>query len=352
MKPEEHSPLRLLAPPDEQMLGSSPDWFLHQLGQASWITQPGLDTSRNRVVSTLLHGNEPSGFCAVWRWFKTGETPAGTTHFFLGAVKTALAEPGFFYRQLPDQRDQNRCFNGPFDDEPGQIAKAMLKQLSACQPEAMVDLHNTSGTGPAFTVTIEDTPSHRALTSLFAERMLHTEVRLGALMELTTPQCPILTVECGGAMDPRSEQVAYDGLEQYLLRRDVLHEPQSDWALEVLRQPMRICLNKDASIAYADHPVGQVDLTLPCTIEKLNFGLVPAGTRIGWLGPQGLDAIEVLDGHGRCHTDRLFQHREDELVLRQAAHLFMITSNPQIAISDCLFYAAFEQPELQSKESA
>ena len=147
------SPLRTVTPP------SSPDlWpadvegFLRQLGGPAWITVPGRDRSRCRVVSTLLHGNEPSGARAVLAWLRSGVEPAVDTVFFIGSVAAALEPPGFAHRTLFGERDLNRCFLPPFQGPEGELAREVLARIRALRPEALVDLHNTTGHTPPYGV--------------------------------------------------------------------------------------------------------------------------------------------------------------------------------------------------------
>ena len=72
----------------------------------------------------------------------------------IASVEAAKSPPLFSHRQRPGYRDQNRCFHPPFNDREGQIASAILETLAITKPEALIDIHNTSGSGPSFAVTI------------------------------------------------------------------------------------------------------------------------------------------------------------------------------------------------------
>lgn len=331
--------------PKADEIGSCVHQFLQKLQQPSLISQQGRDTSRCRLMITLLHGNEPSGLKALWRWLKSEQKPEVTSYFFIGVVEAALEEPGFVHRHFPHLRDLNRCFEGPFDDVPGQIASTLLNLIEALKPEATLDVHNTSGSGPSFAVSFSDSPSHIALSSLFTERLLLTETRLGAIMEKTTEALPIVTIECGGAIDPESERVAWDGLQRFLTLNNVLQEPPHDWQMEVLTDPIRITLTEHASIAYSETPSAEADLTLPPDIEHLNFGRIQANTPLAALKQPGTSVIQAKDGRGNVRTEELFEARGAELFSRVGLKAFMITTNPQIAKSDCLCYVVVDDGE-------
>jgi len=272
----------------------------------------------------------------VFDWLRSGRQPAVTTLIFIGAVDAALEAPLLTTRHRPGVRDLNRCFGPPLDDAPGITAAALLQVLHERRPEALVDLHNTSGAGPAFAVSIGDTPRHEQLALLFTRRMLVTRIRLGALMEITAPPLTAITVECGGAMDEQAHRVAAAGLENFLTRPNLYEAPPT--GLEKLYHPMRLELVDNASIAYADHPRDDVDITLPFEVERLNNGVTPAGTFIGWLGQRGMLCLTSQSDREEAVLHRYFTDRGGQLVTLVDLKIFMVTTNPAIARGDCLFY--------------
>ena len=60
--------------------------WLESLGGATAWLVPGRDRSRTRVVTTLLHGNEPSGFVALHDWLRSGPQPAVDSLLIVGNV--------------------------------------------------------------------------------------------------------------------------------------------------------------------------------------------------------------------------------------------------------------------------
>ena len=330
-------PIRYWENPRPEEIADQFEDFLLQLEGPIWIYQQGRDSSRCRVASALIHGNEPSGFHAIHRWLRTGLQPAVDLYFFIGATKAAQALPLFSNRHLPDQRDLNRCFRPPFNDENGQIAAECLHRMSSVQPEAVIDIHNTSGAGPCFAVACNNDRRHQAITRLFCNRLIITDIRLGALMEFEE-QFTVTTIECGGAHDPQAHEVAWRGLKQFASQGQLFSEQAELDALEVFRQPLRVELFSKYELAYGESVNEQADLTLVHDIERYNFGTVPANTHLGWLGPQGLNALVVRDSQGISHTHQYFRSDANELQTNADLKLFMITKNSKIAKADCLFY--------------
>lgn len=325
--------------PSPRTLGRSPLEWLDRLHKPTVVYVAGRDRSRTRALATLLHGNEPSGLFAIHRWLLEQHTPAVNMLFLLGGVYPAKLSPTFSRRQLPNGLDLNRCFKEPFEGEEGAIAQAILAELGKAQPECLLDVHNTSGTGPAFAVTITNDAAHQALTSLFTDRLIMTDLRLGALMEYSEQEVPTVTIECGGSQDEQAHQLAYEGLVRYASRPDVLSLEKAEWDVNVLRNPIRVELAPDATIEYRLVPSGQADLTFPPDIEHRNFGIVSPDQPLGWVGKKGLSILTAI-GHNRTESmAQILRVKDGQIYPAQAIKAFMITTNPVIAKSDCLFYA-------------
>ncbi|GAA0690008.1 hypothetical protein GCM10009104_15750 [Marinobacterium maritimum] len=331
--------LDYLNDPSPRTLGRSPIEWLDRLHKPTVVRVAGRDRSRTRAMATLLHGNEPSGLFALHRWLLEQHTPAVNMLFLVGGVYPAKIPPRFSMRQLPEGRDLNRCFKEPFEGEEGAIAEAMLAELHSAKPECLLDVHNTSGTGPSFAVTISNDAAHQALTSLFTDRLIMTDLRLGALMEFSEQEVPTVTIECGGSQDDHAHQLAYEGLVRYVSRPDVLSLEQAEWDINVLRNPIRVELAPEATIEYRLEPTGHADLTLPPDIEHRNFGIVSPDEPLGWIGNKGLSILTAISHNRTENMEQVLIVKEGQIYPAQAIKAFMITTNPVIAKSDCLFYA-------------
>ncbi len=318
-------------------LDDTVETFLQRLGGPCWIRVRGRDRSRVRALITLLHGNEPSGTRALHRFLRSAGQPATDILALVANVPAALAGPGFSQRMLPGRRDLNRCFAGPPDDDEGRLAREILDTLRAARPEALIDLHNTSGAGPAYGVGVRADPSFLALASLFASHYVLTDIRLGALMEATADEFPTVTVECGGAQEAKSDAVAFAGIEKYFCMENVVGDGSDRPDVTVIERPLRIRLADGATVAYAGTPVEGRSLTLRTDIDRFNSNLLKAGEPIGWARRRvPLD----VSGRGGSHTgEDLFELRGGRLRARMPLRLFMATTDVRIAVADCLFYA-------------
>jgi len=329
---------RFFRDPAPAEVGASVEAFLRWLDGPACLLLSGADASRCRAFVTLLHGNEPSGAMALWRWLRAGERPAVNLVCIVASVTAALSEPLFTHRMLPRARDLNRCFRPPFDDAQGRLAEEILELLRVHRPEALVDMHNTSGSGPSFAVCTFPDRQHDALAALFTRRVIISHLDLGALMEISDHRCPTVTIEVGGRRDDAAHRCAFEGLGRYATAADVFGTVPGR-GFERLADPVRLELRPGVSLTYAPAPCAGHDITLRPDIEHHNFGSVAPDVVLGWTGGPAGRLFRAVDATGACAVDRLVRIEDGELRPAQPLKLFMITTNAGIAQSDCLFYA-------------
>lgn len=325
--------------PSPDDIGDNFNAFLHKLAGPTHIHVEGKNSARCRAVTTLLHGNEPSGLQGVFNILKSGKQPVVDMHYFILSVDAAKQAPGFIYRMLPHHKDLNRCFRSPFsDNEQDQLALELLQNLIALAPECLIDIHNTSGSSPAFGVTTFMDIRHNALVSLFTHRMIVTDLALGSLMEISEAFFPTVTIECGGSLDTESAQLATDGLLHYTTLDDVLTDSHNDLILEYFHNPIRLELCEGSDIAYGDHCLFEDGVTLLPDVEVHNFGVVQPDCQLGFVSGALNATLSAKDIAGNERVADFFQLQDGRLHPACPLKLFMVTTNPEIARKDCLFY--------------
>ena len=325
--------LNILRAPKPCDISKGADDFLRDLGVSTIIELPGRDRSRNRTFVTLSHGNEPSGFQALHKWLREGRSPAVDITVVLAGVEAALKEPIFFHRHLPDQRDFNRCFCPPYEDPQGLKAKEVLERILWDCPEAVIDMHNTSGATPPFAVSCKGGIGERALARIFVDRLIVSDLRMGALMEGKF-SCPVVTVEVGGSGDAGSLDTAIEGLERFFLWEDLF---TNDRTVPLVTNPLRLEL-KNIGLGYADGSSEDHEIILRNDIESLNFRPLDRNEYIGWIDEQKLSCLRVRKKNGLCDINKYFTIRQGRIYPKGSMVLFMATKRADIAVSDCLFY--------------
>lgn len=319
--------------------------FLRQLNGLSIFDVKGTDTSRTRVITTLIHGNEPSGFIALHRWLLEKKIPEVNIRFILCNPEAAALTPEFSHRYLVDAEDLNRFFtlnnisptksNNPIRHR----AEKIIKAVTEVNPEAIVDLHNTSGSSPAFGVSIYDSDQVLDLISLFTNKVIITDLHVGAIMEQKF-SAPIVTIECGGACQRQSHQLAIAGLEKFTNKKSIF-DHHAD-TVDIHRHPCRIELKKGTVVGYGDYPLLTADITLRSDTELLNNELTPAGQLIGWYEKDNQLPLIVKDEQGNDKLSVMLYLEKGGIYTRQRLQIFMATKQIDIATNDCLFYASLE----------
>lgn len=318
--------------PNKSLLGRSELQFLANLGGPSVIHIQGKDTSKCRVIVTLLHGNEPSGLKAIYQLLSQNFQPEVNTKVIIASVVASLTEPVFTHRMLPGKTDLNRCFSSSRKDLQSQLASAINKEIHSFSPEAVVDIHNTSGSGPAFSVSINNSQKHLALAAHFTHRMVYTDIRLGSIMEQSYG-CPVVTIEAGGAYDNEADLNAINGIKSFLNAQLVFEQTQD---IELLHNPRRLELQPNCIIRYDSEFDSQSNVTFHQDIEKYNFKQVAANTALAWVDEKGLSHF-TLDNN-KQPVNHYFKVKGNVLYTAMPLTLFMITTRAIIAKSDCLLY--------------
>ena len=83
---------RFLREPLATEIGDNVEQFLRILGGPACVYLEGERTDVTRAFVTLLHGNEPSGLMALFRWLKSGRRPAVNMVCIIASVPAALEE--------------------------------------------------------------------------------------------------------------------------------------------------------------------------------------------------------------------------------------------------------------------
>ncbi len=284
-------------------------------------------------VSTLLHGNETSGWDAVRRIALRDDAAEFSWMVFLGNVRAAAQGA----RSLPEQPDFNRIWNAGSDDEEDRavsgadiwqddsqtppsetrLAKAVTQAAQAAQPFFAVDVHNNSGHNPPYSVITSLDETTLAAAAAFSPLAIHARQPAGVQTRRFSRFCPAVTIETGQPEDPQSAERA----ETYLLR--CLREgrpPRAERSnLALYENIVRVTVKGDVE----PHP----------GLERLNFGVAAPGQCIAHRGE-----LVAQDSHGRVVTDEFLDSNGTATRLRRSVTLSMYTSDVAIARQDCLCY--------------
>tara|TARA_R110000737_G_scaffold1598_18_gene4841 strand:+ start:6037 stop:7113 length:1077 start_codon:yes stop_codon:yes gene_type:complete len=344
------SEINYLVAPCNRTLHADYQQFLLSLTGLTVIDINGKNNNEWRVISTLLHGDEPSGLIAIHRWLTSENVlpqPKTNIRIIISSVESATYQHLFCHRYLPDGVDLNRCFNeesirssaaGKNKNIDGYIQRAKLIEFAIREvnPKAIIDLHNTAGNGPAFAVSTLISPNVLSIASYFCDTLILSDIYLGALMEVDF-SCPVVTIECGASHDDQAHDVAYNGIKQFTQCDSHCALPQ-DRAVQILYKPLRLIIKTARKLSFSEHDEGYSGVTLRNNIDQFNYGGCCEGLLLGWLDDNGLENLEMLNDQGINVIEKYFKMDDNKLLCATNLKIFMASNQHDIVRSDCLFY--------------
>ncbi len=327
--------LSILSAKDLALADNAEEW-LKALPGPVVIELEGTDkTAPWKAISVLVHGNEPSGFFAVYRYLKERHIPRSSVALIISSVRAARHAPLFSHRMLTGEYDLNRRFGMSQPQDVVSSLAAEIEQYLRSKPfEYVVDLHNTSGNGPAFSVATHKSTQVQKLASYFCESQVVTQLIVGSLMEQNF-NCPVVTIECGGSKQTEAHKLAYSGLIN-LLQSDNWQERQA--SVSLFEHPTRLCVKRGCSLEYANQLDPDCELTLIENIEQLNYSGLLKDQVVGWLNTPISQTLTAISEDGKEHVNDYFYQQGTELRAKQNLKVFMATPRKDIALADCLFY--------------
>lgn len=323
---------------------ASDEEVLARLGGPTLLRVPGTEqAARARVVACLLHGNEDSGFRAVAQLLRSGARYPFDLWVFVGNVEAALADGPFGHRYVDGQEDFNRVWGKqPETTRERRMAAAALAELDAADPEAVLDLHNTTGDNPPHAIVPASADQGSAgavcLAAACTDLVLRWRLSAHTLMEAMAPRCPAIAVECGIANRPEHAAVAAKVLERFLCLDPVPGDAEPHLLVEMHE---RIAVRAGVRFKFGGALDDDVDFVLMRDLDRANFGMLFAATVIGRVRPGDELPLRAVDMRGRDTTEDLFAiDGEGHVRLTRDVTPVMMTRSVVQTLRDCLFYVA------------
>ena len=327
-------PLTLLDTLPEALFRLEPEALHTVLPGPTLIRLPG-KKDPPLFVSTLLHGDETTGFAALRiilekYLHRDGELPRSLV-LFLGNIEAAREG----LRHLPGQPDYNRIWNGGEGPE-YRLAEEVL--TTACRDGlfAAVDIHNSSGKNPHYACLNRLEPPFVNLARLFSDILVFFRRPDSVLSNAFSRHCPSVTLESGpSGLLHGIQHVA--GFLDAVLTLDALPEVVAGPRhFDVYHSLGRLEVPDGARVAFCKTG----DSADFCFLEQLdlyNFKELPAGTLIGWRAHPDLHLC-VVDEHGEQVEGEFIQYIGNEIRLARPVIPSMLTTRPDAVYQDCLGY--------------
>ena len=184
--------------------------LLDLLGAPTLIHLPG-EKKEPLFVSTLLHGNETTGFYAIQRLlreYRDRPLPRSVS-LFIGNVEAAAAEQ----RRLDHQPDYNRIWPGTDAGDCPEVSmmQQVVDNMRERHPFASLDVHNNTGINPHYACINRVDNQFLHLAAQFSRTVVYFIRPLGVQSMAMSYICPAVTLECGkvGQMHGVDHAISY-----------------------------------------------------------------------------------------------------------------------------------------------
>jgi len=327
------SQLRVLNHPPRGLFNTPARELAQVLGGPTLIYVQG-DQNPPLFISTLLHGNETSGWQALCEVLGNGARLPRSVLLFLGNLDAAAQG----VRSLPGQMDFNRIWRGANEHQP--MVDELLQRLAQQPLFAALDIHNNTGRNPHYSVVTEITPQTSGLAYLFSDKAVWVEEPDSVLTRAVQHLCPATTVEVGPVDDPQSTVRTADLLQRYVELHEVPEEPPENLTLH--RALARVHVVDGVAFDFADEMdearLRDDDLVLTAGMEAVNFHAVAEGTEFGFTRKPLHQTLQVLDAAHRDVTAQFLEEVHGDVSLCRAVVPAMYTTDRDVIRQDCLCY--------------
>ena len=282
-------------------------------------------------ISTLLHGNETTGFYAVQRLLeKYKEKPLPRSiSLFIGNVAAAKENQ----RHLETQDDYNRIWPGSRhgDSAEKDMMQAVTYIMEKKKPIASIDIHNNTGKNPHYACINILNPHGLMLAAKFSDIAVYFTSPKGVQSLAFSDFCPSVVLECGQSGDKSGVDHVLDYLE-LILGLDKLSVQENN-NLKLYHTVARVTIPETVSIGELS-----CDLCLNEQLDDKNFHRIDPGTEFATANMKKEKRLIVSSESNEDVTDEYIEIDNNKLLFKKSITLSMYTRNEEAIRQDCVCY--------------
>lgn len=286
-------------------------------------------------ISTLLHGNETTGWQAIQRLMKNYQSKPlpRSLMIFIGNIEAAKAN----VRTLAHQHDYNRAWPGTPDPETpeARMMAALYEALSKSSLFASIDIHNNTGHNPLYACVNKLNDEDLHLARLFARTVVYFTRPRGVQSLAMTRLCPAVTIECGRVGQKRTVSNTFEFIEAALKLSSFPSHPLPDEDIDILKTHAIVKVPGGASLSFDG---SEADFCFRPDLDHLNFSELNSGTPLGALGGEKRARLEILPAEWGEHDLDLIDYQSGAITLKRPAIPAMLTLEEPAIRADCLGY--------------
>lgn len=305
--------------------------LLDLLGKPTLIHLEG-EKPEPLFISTLLHGNETTGFYAVQhllKQYRDRSLPRSVT-LFIGNIEAAAAEQ----RRLDWQPDYNRVWPGTHHDNCAEtdLMKNVTNIMRKRKPFASIDIHNNTGFNPHY-ACVNILNSHCIqLAGMFGNTVVYFTSPRGVQSAAFSDFCPSVVLECGqsGQADGVTHSIRF--LQAVLNTEKLSSEHPKN--INLFHTVARVTVPEMFSLGTDSSS----DIHLSHELEKMNFQQLARGSIFAGLNAESKAHLAVTNESNEDVTSEFFEISDSRIVLKKNATLSMYTTSERAIRQDCLCY--------------
>lgn len=294
-------------------------------------------------VSILLHGNETTSWLAMRellrKYHDQDRNLPRSLSLFIGNIEAAR----YRQRHLPEQPDYNRIWNMGDDSQallnaaPEQlIAQQVIAEMRSRGVFASIDIHNNTGRNPHYGCITRLDKHSLQLARLFNKIVVHYTSPKTVQSYAFSEFCPAIVVECGQPDVADGTAHALEYVETCLNLESFDNLPDSAIAdIDLFHTVAIVKVPEEINFSFNNHP--NDDISFPNEMDCLNFCELGIGTSFGKAKTEKAHLL-ALSEEGAEKSDRYFQIKNGEIILKSSVMPSMITLNTNIIRQDCLCY--------------
>jgi succinylglutamate desuccinylase len=312
----------------------------------TWLKGPAIFKIRGEnqslpplLISTLLHGNETTGFLALQQLLKKfRDDEYGLLRNLIIMIGNPKASTKAS-RHLPTQPDYNRIWGMHQQTEnlteENIMANEILDFVISEKPYAHVDIHNNTGKNPFYCVVSKLDQHFKKLAFTFGESLILITEPRGAFSVAMSDYCPAVVLECGRS----GEDLGIAKVKEYLellINTDEIDLLKPDNQI-VYKTIARIMVPADTIIDFTGTYDEEVSFSFVKEIENYNFSEIAKETILCHSNSDNHLPI-VLNNHNKDISSEHFYNDTHIIKFKKAIIPSMLSTNIQIVLDDCLGY--------------
>jgi len=313
------------------LLDVKAEQLLDLLGSPTLIHLEG-ENRQPLFISTLLHGNETTGFYAVQQLLQSyaNRPLPRSISVFIGNVAAAAVKR----RRLDSQPDYNRIWPGSHhaDCAETDMMNTVSNIMRTRKPFASIDIHNNTGRNPHYACVNILNAHCLQLAGMFGGTVVYFTSPKGVQSAAFSDFCPSVVLECGQSGEADGITHSRDFIRTVLELDKIPGDQPSH--IRLYHTVARVTVPE----MYSLDAGGDADLHLSHELENRNFNELSTGSVFAGIGANPGAHLIVTNESNEDVNDEFLEIVDRRIVLKKSVTLSMYTTDERAIRNDCLCY--------------